>query len=209
MLNRKTRTIVCKLTIAFLISIAGNVLSSKIDYCLIGNEKYPNEFLTNVKSNEIFLGQSVSVQDLDTIKWGLIQLNDMDDTYYLKNKNTGLYLCSMSSRSKKFYKDWMDAKRSKFIYTYSQDHLETHEYGSKHDLVTISGNEQDLLDHCKWKFERTESDFESTVYVIWNMYFKEPLYAGNLNTKSVKYRRNVFLFNKIPKGEDFRWIIEC
>jgi hypothetical protein len=181
-------------------------LSNKIENCLIGNEKYPNEFLTNDESNRIFLGQSVSVRDLDTIKWSLIQLNDMYDTYYLKNKNTGLYLCSMPIRTKKMYQNFIDSKRS--IHLFGPDNLETYD-GRRDTLVTISEESEEFLDNCKWKFERAKSDFESSVYVIWNLQFKEPLYAGNLDTRSVKYRRNVFLLNNIPKNQQFKWIVEC
>jgi hypothetical protein len=198
MLNRNKRVIICKL-IAFFFFTTAYASSNNIENCLIGNEKYQNEFLTNDESNEIFLGQSVSIEDLETIKWSLIQLNDMEDTYYLRNKNTGHYLCSMTTRTKKFYQDLIDYKRSKFVYPFVQDHLETHK------LVTVSDESHELLDHCKWIFERAGSD----VYVIWNMHYKEALYGGNLNTGSVKYRRNVLLVNKLPKGEEFKWAIEC
>ena len=161
--------------------------------CLIESVKHPNEFLyvemTSVKGNEqddpnVYAVVSVSVKDLDRIKWSLIQLNDQESNgYLLKNSRNGEYLCGSNDINfKGIFK-----KRS--IYTSSFD-------------PTNAPNE------CKWIIDRSVSDSNSyNSYIIWNMHFGEALYAST--TFLTKNRRQVYLLNQKPDSDYFKWTLDC
>ena len=170
--------------------------------CLIGNNKYTYEYLSssndhftspidnliiNAKYHHIYLINELTLKKLSNVKWIFIQMNQLDDTYYLKSKILNEYLCAS---------DLLDEFGRRDIYSI---HI-------RNDHFKIKSNKIDLK--CVWKFQRTLSDYAFNSYFIRNAYYtNESLFSAI--TKTTKYKRNVYLWNKVPSNDKYKWIIDC
>jgi hypothetical protein len=178
-----------KLLLLFLLMVNSSK-SSNIE-CLIESTKYLNEYLyadeVPVKSNQdpVYMCMSTSINDLDRIKWSLIQLDDTSYVYLLKNRRNGEYLCATSD-------------------------LVTSPINKKRPIYTKWFGRTDVADdECKWKIERSASESEKRSYIIWNIHYNIPLYASKSLKNAAKNRRNVYLLDKNPNYDYFKWSLDC
>ena len=179
-------------------SLTNNNNNNKFE-CLIENNRYPLEYLYATLSrrsnqNNVFTYQPTKIDDIKTFGWTLIGLKDKsaNDLFYMKNIETKEYLCSENKFEKKFnVLSTFDKKR--LVHTWSVDEKKE-KYGHF-----------ELSKECVWRFERAEPD--SNVFLIWNHFYNEPLYAGTYLFKQARNKRNVYLRNKTIKTDEFKWIV--
>lgn len=178
--------------------------------CLIHNSKYSLEYLYSYSMSEmvnqsinlnrnVFLYPKSQIEDFDRIIWQFIQTPTSPTTnrslpaYFLRNMKTNEYLCS----SNKF--EHILLSRHKF-HTANQRLVYT---TSKIDNHMIKNG----FNECKWRFEPVPHEIDT--YIIINVLRNESLYSGSYFFKIGKYKRNVYLWFKPSKSNEFRWIIDC
>jgi len=185
------------------LSLDNNQLSNNQFECLIGNNKYLYEYLSGskdyfqmtdhslikklTKNHRVYSLHQLTLKNSSILKWILIQKNQTHDTYYLKNKVLNEYLCASDLPDK-------DGRRN------------IHTISIRNDAIKIKMNK--IHSKCIWKLDRTFSeinDFNS--YTIKNVYFNESLFSAI--SKMTKYKRNVYLWNKNPASDKYKWVIDC
>jgi hypothetical protein len=169
--------------------------------CLIGNNKYIYEYLSGsndhfptidhlVKKNNyrhvVYSIHQLTLRNISNIKWTFIQINQTSDKYYLKNKMMNEYLCACD------LPDELGRRNVQSVYI-------------RYDEHKINMNK--IRSSCMWKLERTLSDNYFNSYIIKNVYYDESLFSAI--TKTTKYKRNVYLWNKNPANDKYKWIIDC
>lgn len=138
--------------------------------------------------HRVYVSPQVTVDELDYIKWIFIQTKNSYDTYYLKNKQTGEYLCSEDRVQSK------SQKRATYLKYVSSD------------LRKIIKKE--LGNDCLWKFSRVESETRSIAYLIFNVLYNETLFGG-WSKHGRLGRRYVYSWNKTPNLDEFKWAVDC
>ena len=168
--------------------------------CLIGSTKYMYEYLSGSndryisvdnlikkRNHRVYSIHQLSLKNVSILKWILIQNNNANDKYYLKHKRSNEYLCAA---------DLMDESGRRSVYSAN----------IRNDQLKIYMDKMNMK--CLWKLERTLSENGFNTYIIRNVYFNnETLFPAI--AKSTKYKRNVYLWNKVPSNDKYKWIIDC
>jgi hypothetical protein len=163
--------------------------------CLIHNIHYKFEYL--FASNDVDpahyyernayttrLNKAVS---FDSLRWKFIPvMNNQSDTFYIYNTKYGEYLCASNA-----YKDIFKKRRK--LHTFS----------------IIDKQQLNESSECQWKMVKISESGEPNVYTIWNVLFKEPLYAASYFLKFQSSKRSIFLWYKSPDTDQFNWQIDC
>ena len=206
-----------KILIIF-ISINNNIfLTSKTpSKCLFQNKAYPFEYLyssnesvdqriitnnTNVfnyfNRRNVYTYPLTFMDDLKMISWELKPIDKnstmsvsslLKQQFYLRNIHFDEYLCA----SKK-HLDKHD-KRRRLIYTLKLNM----------NKISVSN-----INQCVWQFDKAVDSDKDKSFIIWNMLFKEPLYAVSYFYKVHEIKRNVFLWYAKPDSNQFKWHIIC
>ena len=161
--------------------------------CLIHNQKYSYEYL--YASDDINSGMNKqpyhnvytysvgAVDDFDRIKWTISQTFKSNATVTIKS-NQDEYLCSSET-----YQDIFRHRRKLYLKSVKNKALKM-----------ISPN-------CHWRLEQIGN---KTLYVIWNDWHNEPLYAPTFFYKQDTTKRNVFLWRNSPSSSgQYKWFIDC
>jgi hypothetical protein len=159
--------------------------------CLLENNKYSHEFLYSNKTGNVY---TVSLSNLNILKWSLTQLTGTYDIYTIKNINTEEYLCATD-----MFEENLKLKD-----------ITNDEIIKKRLIHTRKVDKNELNDDCIWRFERTHTDKGFISYFIWNVYYNESLYSASYLFKLNRKLRKTFLLNKMSrKMNEFKWIPEC
>ena len=160
--------------------------------CLIKNIKYKDEFLYStfdidelkqrkVYSNEI---NPNLMQHSDQLLWILKPVDWLKDVYYITNYYYNEHLCAHHT------------------------HLERFNYRRYVYLVKMNKESIWTNQKCMWQLRKLKNNKHN--YTIWNVNYKEPLYAASFMLKTARTdRRNLFLWYKKPDSTQFNWNLEC
>jgi hypothetical protein len=160
--------------------------------CLIKNLKYQGEYLYStfdvdemrhrrVYSNKL---DSNLMQHSDQLLWILKPASWLNDTFYITNYFYNEHLCAHHTHLEKF-----NYRRYVYLVKMNKESLFTNQ-------------------KCLWKLKLLQQLNNS--YTIWNLNYKEPLYAASFMLKTAKTdRRNLFLWHKKPDSRQFNWNLEC
>ncbi len=162
--------------------------------CLIHSTAYKFEYLystkefdSDSKKRNVFTYPLSDVDNFDKIRWRLIPKNGSNSTFYIRSQQYNEYLCAANS-----YKDLFKMRRK---------------------LHTLRISDKNLLSEslqCEWIFEKIPSRTRNNnTYFIWNLIYREPLYAISYFYKNHKLKRNVYLWHKKPNSKQFKWQVDC
>ena len=165
--------------------------------CVIKNVEYEDDFLYTCKQYPSYSNDHrrkvytnpISPKYMDSTlqtRWLFIPVTDdgthSNDTYYIVNEQYKEFLCSAG------------------------DHLEITKRRRK--VNTLSINEIENEDECMWRLDESKTKIQN--YIIWNVRYKEALYAASSLLMTMKSnRRNVFTWYKTPDSKQFNWVIFC
>jgi hypothetical protein len=192
------------LAIIFFCANRSLVTSNSVFECLIENIKQYNEYMCsstdqwktsrkNVstktpKLHKVYALTAVAVSNMNQLKWELIQVSGTYDTYLMRNKHSGEYLCASA----------MSENKRRLLFASQL---------SKRESVTNN--------KCKWRYERVIAEKSTKAYVIWNVEYKnEVLLADafkafkNKRSLSLKPVTKTFTFLSFYPDE-YKWIVEC
>ena len=164
--------------IAFLIMNFNSFKAQSTSYeCRIHNMEYKHEYLytsdeldpNDSYKRKIFTFPLKDMENFDEIKWNLIQVNGMNDTFYIMSYLFDEYLCSSN-----MHMDYFKMRRKVSLIKMDDDRL---------------ANEK----NCMWKFQSFETS--ENRFIIWNANYAEPLYAASALFKNFKNKRNVFTWH--------------
>ena len=167
-------------------------LNSNKTICLIGNLKYPSEYLyasNNPNFNNkrrVFTNhlESVNILHANQMIWILNPVKWIKNTFYI----TSLYYINHHLCASHQHFDSFNHRRDILLY-----HL------NKESLITNK--------KCMWKLHPVDSN---QTYTIWNMNYKEPLYAASFLFKTSKTnQRSVYLWHNSPDSLQFNWNVDC
>jgi hypothetical protein len=182
--------------IAFISLIESKPDSKQPSDCLIKNIKFQGEYLytcyefegnnkRKVYSNPASLNY---MNSFDQIRWLIMPVENMNNTFHIINARYGEHLCS------------------------STGHLEIFNQRRKVNTVRFTKDVNLLDKKCMWRLDEVDQKMDgggSDRYLIWNVQYKEALYAASSLLKTVKARRNVFTWYKPPDSKQFIWHIFC
>jgi hypothetical protein len=162
--------------------------------CLVHNKEYKFEYLASTyysthpsKSTEVsrvYLTRLEKLKkDFDAIKWSISKSNKRSQTFYLRSQKYDEYLCASTKVD-----SFLGRRRS--VQTFKLEKSELHFYTQ-----------------CEWKLRQLSNDS----FLIWNDYYKEPLYTASRFFNLDVHKRSVFLWNGRLTGLDntFKWIVDC
>ena len=164
--------------------------------CLIKNIKFQGEYLytcyeleANNKRKVYANPASLNyMNSFDQIRWMLMPVENMNNTFHIINARYGEHLCS------------------------SNGHLEIFNQRRKVNTVRFTKDVMLLDKKCMWRLDALDKRIDgggTDRYMIWNTYYKEPLYAASSLLKTVKARRNVFTWHSKPDSKQFIWHVFC
>jgi hypothetical protein len=161
--------------------------------CLIHNQKYSYEYLyasddvsssrtkEETSNHNIYTHQLGSVDDFDRLKWTITQAFGKSNSTVTIKSNQNEYLCASGS-----YQDIFRQRRKLFLKRNVNEFLNA---------------------NCQWRLEQIG---DKTLYVIWNDWHNEPLYAPSYLYRHDFKKRNVYLWKKRPSSSgQFKWFIDC
>ena len=138
-------------------------------FCLIKNIEYPDEFLYSSKELDISDNYKRKVftnpaneyfmKSFDQMGWIFLPVNGTNDTFNLLNAKYYEHLCA------------------------SDNHLEIFNYRRKVNTYRLNNDNLKKNKKCMWKLHPVDSN---QTYTIWNMNYKEPLYAASFLFKTSK-----------------------
>jgi hypothetical protein len=193
------------LFLASLASLAFSSLMKNESICIIQNLKYRSEYLhsseneydvyiDNEMSKLVYKRHKLVTNKLESnaidsslqLLWILKKVDWLNSTFYINNILwNNLYICSTH-----IHVDILYHRRRVML-----------NFVNKHSLITNK--------KCMWTLKHDPGE-SSNVYTIWNVYYKEPLYAATNMLKSVKSNsRNVYLWHERPDSKQFSWFINC
>jgi hypothetical protein len=159
--------------------------------CLIRNMNYKTEFLYTPNGLNVYTDEVDNVSDFDQLRWFILPIIDTQNNtnFYIVNTEFDKLLCTT------FKRDLFNKRRNIYLENFNDLSLEK------------------LNFKCLWSFrsnEKTLSNDDQKV-TIWNVNYKEPLYAANFLYKSnfLNSKRNVFTYNSNPNSKQFFWHIIC
>ncbi len=126
------------------------------------------------------------LDNFDEIKWNLVHVPGINDTFYIESSLYEELLCSSDS-----HMDFFKMRRK----------LHTVKVPSS---VIAAGHDTS----CMWKFQNFEHNGENR-FVILNVKYEEPLYAASALFKNFQGRRNVFTWHMAPDSPSFVWQVDC
>ena len=125
------------------------------------------------------------IYDYDLIKWSIIPSALTNQSFHIKSKNNNQYLCASPTHTNMFF------KTRRKVFTHTIDDLD--ELNKRLD--------------CMWKFEKFSNQMKS--FIIWNVKYKEPLYAASSLFYEMELGRNVYTWHKKPDSDQFHWNLHC
>ena len=164
--------------------------------CLIRNIEYNTEFLYTSNSLNVFTDKVDNILGFDQLRWIFLPIGDTKyenkTYYYIVNAEFDKLLCA--SDKKDIFK-----KRRNIV------------------LVNFANHSFQMLNFkCLWRTFEKGSKINKMIddnqnVTIWNVKYKEPLYAANFLYKSVflKSKRNVFTYSSKPNSKQFIWNVIC
>lgn len=182
--------------IVFITQLESKPDSKEPSDCLIKNIKFQGEYLytcyeleANNKRKVYANPASLNyMNSFDQIRWMLMPVENMNDTFHIINARYGEHLCS------------------------SATHLEIFNQRRKVNTVRFTRDAMLSDKKCMWRFDDVDTKMDGggpDRYMIWNVHYKEPLYAASSLLKTVKARRNVFTWYKSPDSRQFIWHVFC
>ena len=174
--------------------------------CMLRNIEYSDEYLyspldeidvfidyenkhvykqSKIATNEI---RSNSITDPLQFLWIFKKVEWLNSTFYIQNivASHSEFICASHIHVDKFYH-----RRRVYL-----------DFINEHSLITNK--------KCMWTFSPIGSDASKNIYTIWNVYYREPLYAANILYKSTKTNsRAIFLWHKRPDSKQFNWHVKC
>jgi hypothetical protein len=187
--------------------IEGRPDKSAIKTCLIQNIEYRDEYLYScfkldaaddfkrkVYTNPI---ETAYMRSFTQLKWKFEPVVE-DDYSQLKDKNQTYYFISNSH-----YKD-------EYLCS-SSNHFDQFSYRRKVNLKKMMIDTSKNDKKCMWRLEeQSQSDSHQNRYIIWNVYYNEPIYAAmDLLSEAKSNRRNVYTWYKNPDSKQFVWNLIC
>jgi hypothetical protein len=165
------------LIIAVLYLIGINDAQSTSYECRIHNMEYKHEYLftsdeldpNDSYKRKVFTFPLRDIENFDEIKWNLIQVNGMNDTFFIMSYLFDEYLCS------------------------SNVHMDYFKMRRKVNLIKMDDERLANEKNCMWKFQSFEAS--ENKFVVWNLNFYEPLYAASALFKNFKSNRNIFTWH--------------
>jgi hypothetical protein len=168
--------------------------------CVLHNIKYSNEYLyasnnifttdiINYKNpnHNIYIVPDKSVDDFSKLKWTIKQTDQTNGTITIRS-NKDEYLCASN-----LYHDLFHQRRRVYL--------------------KANSNKKSIIDNvnrnCEWRLEQSIGQ----IYIVWNEFYNEPLYAPSFFYKYNSIKRYVYLWKKKPStstsSEEFKWFIDC
>jgi hypothetical protein len=211
-----------------LISIPFTSLAKKPNLlyeCVIHNKEYKYEYLyvtretdeTDGDQTKLFISHKVyaypliHLDDFDRIKWRFEMVKEQaNETFYLINMKYNEYLCATDSHMDIFFmRRKLITSRYKSNYLIEAEYIGPNdtnyeEYGGDYDIAS----DYEWRKKCEWKFESIDEDKKN--YIIWNVYYQEPLYAASGLFKPLSnHNRNIFTWYGSPNSNQFVWQVDC
>jgi hypothetical protein len=156
--------------------------------CIIKNLDYNNEFLyayhesKNNKERKIYTNpiSLKYMKTFDQAEWLFVPI--YNQTFYIRSSLYKQYMCASDINF-----DLMNKRRK----------------------VRMLNKVDELKNtSCMWKLEQLNK--RSNQFMIWNVKYKEPLYAASAIYKTMDSRRNVYTWvKKSPNSKQFIWSIGC
>ena len=177
-----------------------NPSSNKTSLCLIKNSKYKDEFLYSSNRPDLLDSYKhrvyVNKNDINYINshlqlgWLFMPVSFLANTYYIQSiKFENEYLCASHLHFDPFYQ-----RRKVNLNRLNQESLMTNK-------------------KCMWRLEKLQPVKQIKIldeYRIWNVNYKEALYAGSDMLKTARTnRRNVFTWHSKPDSNQFKWEFIC
>jgi hypothetical protein len=210
--------------------ISQNKIESKLpdptnlSYCLVKNVEYQDEYLYSchdvdfsdnykrkVFTNKISINY---MKSFDQMGWIFQPVDGLNNTFYITNAQYHEHLCA------------------------THNHLEIFNYRRKVNLNRLNKHSLKTNKKCMWKLDDqplnsrdpknkkknfssntdmvlsnktvTNSTQNAKIYTIWNINYREPLYAASYLLKAAKSkRRNIYTWHTKPDSKQFYWHIEC
>jgi hypothetical protein len=178
--------------------------------CLIESLKQPNEYLSSSNDtfrakeamsinpkHKIYIQFSITVSDVNQIRWNMVQVNGTYDTYLMRNAHSNEYLCANNK-----YK-----RSSLYISKYGQNKL------LRFMHTTVLSNQELITNNkCKWKFQRIASVKSVKSYIIWNgEYTRETLLVES--SEKLKRKRNEVYTSHVSEAfvdpDERKWMVHC
>ena len=203
--------------------------------CVIHNQEYKYEYLyvtreTDEKMNgddgdatkstkmftqhKVFAYPLIHLDDFDRIKWRLelIQKDQSNDTFYLINIKYNEYLCAKDAHTDIFFmRRKLNTIRPKSKYLIEAEYINDTQQEDEDDedyVGEMTDNYDDWRKKCEWKFESMDENKKN--YIIWNVFYQEPLYAASGLFKPLSnHNRNVFTWYGLPNSNQFVWQVDC
>ena len=151
------------------------------------NDDVENKNTNNVvkESRQAYVYPLGLIYDYDLIKWSIIPSALTNQSFHIKSKNNNQYLCASPTHTNMFF------KTRRKVFTHTIDDLD--ELNKRLD--------------CMWKFEKFSNQMKS--FIIWNVKYKEPLYAASSLFYEMELGRNVYTWHKKPDSDQFHWNLHC
>jgi hypothetical protein len=200
--------------------------------CVLHNQEYKYEYLYVTRETDesisdttklftlhkVYTYPLIHLNDFDRIKWRFELIkNQANDTYYLINLKYNEYLCATDSHSDYFFmRRKVNTARPKskyFIEAEYDDKMNEKENndeveGEESDYDISSLEDDEWKKKCEWKFESIDENKKN--YIIWNVFYQEPLYAASGLFKPLNnHNRNIFTWYGLPNSNQFVWRVDC
>ncbi len=125
------------------------------------------------------------IKTLNQLRWIFEPVSWLNDSYYITNVKYNQHLCASH-----IYADFSRSTKKRRLV----------------ELSTINRDSLITNKKCIWKPEQLNQNDQ---FYLWNLYYKESLYAASVIKFSKKNDRSVFLWYKDPDSMQFVWYIYC
>jgi hypothetical protein len=231
--NSSLNNMLIKFSLIFLLQalISQNKIESKspdtsnLSYCLVKNVEYQDEYMYSCRDvdfsdsykRKVFTNKmSINyMKSFDQMGWIFQPVEGLNNTFYITNAQYHEHLCA------------------------THNHLEIFNYRRKVNLNRLNKHSLKTNKKCMWKLDLVDEPLtfsghlnkknnfffsknmslnktatnpaqDTKLYTIWNINYREPLYAASYLLKAAKSkRRNIYTWHTKPDSRQFYWYIHC